>query len=369
VLVLVGGLAAVGSLRSSGTDSVVPASVVGIDVPREVALLGFPYELDDTRTLAGDDRLELDEGQAVTLVGTELGSGSATLLRDGQPVARVRTGDPQSAPLPIGGPETLRVRLDGAPDGARAGVAVYEATGELAPGVDNGQAVFRESYAGQPLLGAAFSAPGESSVELTADGAGLMRFVGYCDGPDDLFLTVEVDGEPALALGCGGARRDATAGTSGTVPGLGDGPHEVSAFLTHDGEGQAVEADDVTLGLGVYREVYAAEQMGQGVPAQVEYAGRTWRFDHGSGRSTGLTEPVVWSPDASESDQLLAYVVRGRMVGISWKGDLGRGGGDTVDADSTVSGIAGVLVGGDSYQVTVDGDGSARSALLVYRPE
>ena len=33
--------------------------------------------------LTGVDTVEIDEGQAVTLVGSDLGSGSATLLREG----------------------------------------------------------------------------------------------------------------------------------------------------------------------------------------------------------------------------------------------------------------------------------------------
>lgn len=368
-LVLVAGAALVVALPGRG--SLEPASVAGVDVPRTIAVLDFPYELADTMEVGSGDRVEVGEQQAVTLVGTGLGDGSATLLRDGDPVARVLAGEPVAAPLPVEGVEELEVRLDGTPGDARVGVATYEGTGQLAPGVSNGATVFRETYAGQPLLGAAFADDGASSVDFTAQSASVMRFVGYCVTPEpDLFLTVEVDGESGFAIGCGDtARRDATTGSSAVLDRLGAGPHDVHVFLTRDGDGPEVEADEVTLGVGVYAEQRGPRVPGYGrVASRVESDGRVWSLDQlGSGSLDAPGEIHSWDW-AVPYDRLVAYVATGERIQVSYDGDLDRGTLGGASGGRLIGSVAGPLPRGDTYVLRFAGPDRAEGTLLFYRP-
>lgn len=360
-LALVGGVAAVSSLRSPGTPQ--PASVVGVDVPETIDVLGFPYVLDDTASLGDDDRHALSEvrgERAITLVGSGLGDGSATLLSDGEPVARVRSGDELAAPVPVG--ETrplLEVRYDGTPSDARAGIAVYEATGELASGVSNGRAVFRETYAGQPLLGAAFSEAGGSSVTFRAGAARIARIALYCDGPGGLWVGVEVDGRPAVGSSCGADGSDATTGTSVTLDDLGPGEHEVAVRLTRGPRGPAVEDDGVTIGAGLYAvELSPTRLFGSTLEHRIEHAGRTWVSDSAD------TSPLTI--ETATEDLLLGAVSRG-SVRLAWSGALGLGGSDgLIGGSGGGSLLAGVLLAGDTYEVRATG---SDARILTYRPE
>ena len=104
----------------------------------------FPYELDQTATFRGNrDTIKLtgdddDPGRAVAFYATGLGSGSATLLSDGEAISRATGDEDAELPVPVSSADaTLKVQLDGVPAGARTGVAVYTATGELAEGISN----------------------------------------------------------------------------------------------------------------------------------------------------------------------------------------------------------------------------------------
>jgi len=262
-------------------------------------------------------------------------------------------GDQQvAAPYPVAdSAPDLRVRFDETDAGARAGVAVYESTGELAPGVDNGDAVFRDEYAGEPLLGAAFAEPGESSVDFRSQGADAMRFALYCDGPEDLMINVDIDGEPGVAFGCGDRGPDAAAGTSAVLDEMGRGTHDLHVYLTRQGDDETpVDVDGVTVGGGVYADGDA-----------VEYAGRTWLPD-------GVLRPGDGSVDVdtADGDRLLGASGRGEL-GLSWKGGLVDGASDGfVGGSGPGSTLSGILLAGDVYRVSATGP-DAR--VLVYRPE
>lgn len=353
VLVVVAGVAAAGTLRGPGEIAPADRVVAGVDVPGRIDVVGFPYRLTDLTDLT-DGKVDLDEAdhdQAVVLAASGLGTGSATLYADGKPVARVRGGEQVAAPYPLDDTAPhLRVRFDGAGAGARAGVAVYEATGAVAPGVDNGDVVFRDEYAGEPLLGAAFAEPGESSVDFESRGAEAMRFVLYCDGPEDLMVNVDIDGAPGVSFGCGDRGPDAAAGTSAVLDEMGLGTHDLHVYLTRGSDETPVDVDGVTVGGGVYPAGGA-----------VEYAGRTWvpteTFRPGGGSV---------SVDTADGDRLLGASGRGEL-GLTWSGDLADGGSDGfIGGRGPGSMLAGVLLAGDRYRVDATGP-DAR--VLVYRPE
>lgn len=369
VLVLVAGVATAVGLRSP--DALEPASVVGVDVPRDLTVSGFPYSLADTEELDGAERLKLeksDEWRAVTLVARGLGSGSATLYSNGEAVARVRGDERSAAPVWVGDEGTaLRVRLDGAAEGAQTGLAVYEATGQLAPGVANADrtSVFRDTVAGSPLIAAAFAEPGSDDLDLEVTGdVRQMRFVFQCVAADDVYVNMTVDGKDYSASSCGDRSRDAGAGSSVTYEQEAPGrDHLIHVFLTQGPDGEPVEdLTKIEFGLGIY-ELPDGERdvLGNQVSSRVEYQGRTFVLDE-----------VVDAPatiDTSSGDVLLGFAATGAdAVSASWTSELlGDEFGSVSLGDGGSTSSAGLLLAGDTYDVRLKG-GVTEGALLVYRP-
>jgi hypothetical protein len=260
----------------------------------------------------------------------------------------------------------LRVRLDGAAEGARAGVAVYEATGELAPGVANADqtSVFRYEVAGDPLIQGAFVEPGQDEIRLEAWGpAHDMSYVFYCAGDDDLWINVDVDGQGPLASSCGDARRDAGTGSWGMTEGSTHArDHDVRVYLTDGAEGPEVAPDGVEFGVGIYLRSALDEQLaGQRVPARVEQHGRTWEL-------AGIAGPEA-TVDTTEGDVLLGFAARGSDANVTWSSRLmGRTNGSATLGGGGFTASAGLLLAGDRYAVRVNGD-VTDAQLVIYRPE
>ena len=370
VAVAVAGIAGLSSLRSPSTIEPAGPVVVGIDVPGQVSVVGFPYDLERTETLAPDDVVKVsgaNQHQAVSLVARDLGSGSATLLVDGEAVARARS-DEVVPPVPVGPGQRLRVRLDDAGTQARTGVAVYESTGELASGVDNGTAVFRDSVADAPLLTAAFAPDGESEVSVSFVGRlSAARFASYCTTQEKgLWIHVEVDDDGPMSSTCRTTDvRDAGTSWSSFEDAGGEAPHTVRAYVTRGDDGPEVSGADVELGIGVYDQPADVRVVdGMTVDRTVEYAGRTWELIH-------VDDDGAARLEVRGSDRLLGLVASGDMVRVRWDGALTHGGSAFLSSSRGPARVsAGVLLGGDSYDVrVVDSDGErAPGSLLVYRP-
>jgi hypothetical protein len=373
---VVAAVATVGTL--GGPETVEPAgpTVIGIDVPQEVTIGGFPYAVSDTAVFpSARPRLRIDEtdaDRAVSLVASDLGGGSATLYADGEPIARARGDQELAAPVPTGA-TTLRVRFVGVPDGARAGLAVYDATGELAPGLDNGTVVFRDTIGGDRLLDAAFSEPGESeaSVRFTA-AFDDVRFAEYCTTDErGLWLNVEIDNQGPISGPCNSGTKDPGTSSS-SFSGSKVVGRTVRAYLTRGADGPEVSSDSSTVGVAVYEEPAGERQvLGMRVASTVEYAGRLWRLDRTIDKQAG-DDAVRATVDTDDGDRLIGVVGRGEMVGARWTGRLDSGTSSFLNATTGAgSAIDGVLLAGDRYQVTLDSEDGAdfQGVLLVYRPE
>jgi hypothetical protein len=369
IVVLVAAVAVTGALH--GPRTVEPAGrVVGVDVPSSIDVLGFPYDLESTES---DSSVKLDGGateRAVSLVGHDLGSGSATLFSDGTAVARVRGDEQVAAAYPVGvGGVDLTVHLDGTPDGAEAGLAIYAATGQLATGVDNGHAVFRSSVAGNRLITAAFADPGSPEVSLGFRGRlDRTSLAAHCVTSDDhLWLNVTVDGTRFMGGSCATDSGADAGTTSYTSDRTSPGSHHVEAYLTAGDGGPRLASFDGTIGIAAYAEEAPAEHShGADVDRTVEYAGRTWTLDR-------VEDADRASVDTRSGDLLLAFLGAGDQAWTTWRGDLSRGTSDSVgggDAGSTGFLTSGVLLAGDRYDVRLHTTGAnAGGALLVYRPE
>ena len=362
-------------------DRVEPAAeVAGVRVPRHVTVTGFPYRLSGTAALegAGDNRrMHLGAGpeRVVSLVADGLGSGSATLYADGEPVARAHGDHDVELPTPVGTfATTLRVRLDDAPRAARVGLAVYDTTGALAPGVSNGHAVFRTTVAGDRLLAGAFSDPGAGEVTVRFTGAlSDVRFSDYCStATGGLWYGLTLDGRDLGSGDCvGNDPRDA--GTSSSVySGRRVREHVLRATFTRGSKGPRVSPPDGVLGLGVYRLAAAGRDvLGLDVSRTLEQFGRTWQLERVIPQPAGSRGRLSTTIATGDSDRLVGLVGRGATVGLVWKGRLTDGTSAYLGARTgTASTTDSLLLSGDRYRVTVDSTGGSPfdGAILVYRP-
>lgn len=372
---VVAATATVGVLRSPATPEPAGPTLEDVQVPQRIDIHGFPYELTQTQRAGADGTVTLDtppEGPAgVRLVATGLGSGQATLWSGSYPVARVR-GEEQVSPVTDGAaPSALRVEFEDTPGSARAEVAIYEPTAELAPGISSGSVVFRQQYGGHELVAAAFGEGGdEARVDVPASIAGLTTSA-YChSGTTGLWLHgVGDDG----ALRCGDLDTGNDPGP--TNEGFPDRPRigdaTAGVYVTTGKDGPRATDVDVTFGVALYRETVAPTQViGAQVPTVLEQHGRTWRLD----------DVISWDGsesyevDTSDGDALVAATTIGTTSEfLSWRG-APDGGWIGRSENGAVSESAGtmygpVLLAGDhTVQLHLEGP-DPQGRLLVYRPE
>lgn len=365
-----------------GDREVQPAgpAVVGIDVPQQITVQGFPYELTTTPDLSADPETtlaEADEDRAVSLVARDLGTGSATLFVNDEAVARVRGDEELAAPVPVYDiASTLRVRLDGASEGARVGLAVYAETGALAPGVDNGQVVFPDLPPTRDLLAGAFSEPGESASVTVEAALGELRFTDYCrTGTAGLVVHLSVDGEETTQGPCDVGERESLLASSGTSSFTDGGPvreHVVRAYVTRGADGPEVADPDTEVGLGVYRLPAQRRVLGMGVDETVTWDSRTWVLDRVVDQPEA-GRPIHETIGTEDGDLLVGFASRGGTIAASWTGELTKGSSgfiDSTDAGTASSSLSGVLLAGETFRVDLErmDGGPFEGALLVYRP-
>lgn len=364
-LVMIGAVAGFASLGSSpGPEPADNTTVIGVDVPERIELLGVPYRLTGSEPMDVSFAWGDWKPHAVILVASGLGTGTATLFAQGEPVARLRAGERVAPAVLVEGAANLYVRFDGAGSHAKAGIAIYTATGEQASGVTDGVAVFRDRVAAGQLLDAAFS-DGTSAAATIRFNERLdrVRIAEYCRTDDPgLWVNVAVDGERFLYGECG-RESDPDPGTGGAtwdVPT--SGWHTAEVYVTRGEDGPRVPDADAVVGLGAYPVVRTDD----GDAATLEQDGRTWLLER-------VVDADRVTIDTSGGDRLLGYTGRRGQVWVTWRGALddGRSGTSSTSAGlGAGSATAGVLLAGDSYDVRLHTRGEGASGrILVYRPE
>jgi hypothetical protein len=381
---VVGGVAGVATFQAPREPEAADSTVVGVAVPEEVAIHGFPYEFAEDATLDGGNALQLgssEEARAVSLVANGLGPGSATLYLDDTAVARAFDGERVAVPVPVPDSDVapeVRVELHDAPSSARAGVAIYEATGELAPGASNGDVVFRETIAGARLIAASFSAEGEAKAIVSFEAPeSNITFMGFCRTEEaDLWYLIGTVGGYSTSE-CGGAPNpDAVASIRTHIWAEGPGPstsytpgstYEVKAAVTRGNTFEAVEDADAQLGVAVYGGGDTVSIGGTDVDILVEHQGRTWRLDEELSR--GDRDQLRLTAD---TDLLLGFIGGRGDQQVIWDGGLTNGDLRIKNRSWTPELVhpEALLLRGDTYDVKLVSDnGPVRSSLLVYRPE
>jgi len=362
VLVVATGTTAL--VRGSADPEPAGPSLKDVSVPQRIEVLGTPYRLTGTERVAADGSIDTPAGgddRFVTLVATGLGSGEATLWSDYWPIARVRGDQQLAAPAPAG--DDLRVELDGAPRSARAEVAIYEPTGEPAPGVAADGVVFAERYDDRELVDARFATAGaEATVDVPAD-ADDLTVSAYCHSEtDNLWLHQSgTDGGFPCA--------DLATVTPEALLRPQPGERTLGVYVTQGRNGARATGVDVTFGVALYRQAVAPTTvLGEDVRTVVDFNGRTWRLDEvlDSG-------PSEYEVDTSDGDVYLGvvYVRATEMLMTSPSAPEGGWGGfregDGRQGPGTT--YPGILFAGDrTVDLNLRGP-DADTRLLVYRPE
>ncbi|CAN5244908.1 hypothetical protein BH09ACT12_BH09ACT12_19000 [soil metagenome] len=199
VLAVVGGVAL---LTNSSDRAIAPATVVGVSAPGTMEALGFSYDLVDT--VDGEDgkvSVELEASDEPRLVSwATSGADGEVVVRSDEadgPVVHTTDDFGDYVYVPADSDTEVTVRAaQGDP-----GVAVY-ALGEGRPeGYTKGGVTFRQSTATGELAGAAMGDPGQVDVSFDAQapvGSVGVSYAAFClNGPDEVFLELEVGGEPA----------------------------------------------------------------------------------------------------------------------------------------------------------------------------
>ncbi|MDO9456178.1 hypothetical protein [Nocardioides sp.] len=344
VVAVVGAVSLLPGDDAAGPDAAAP-SVFGVDVPREIDSLGFPYDYQDHSAGEGRTTLELGDSDRPRLIswGTStadrvevaVGEGDAPQVFDGSDFTDwtyLAPGDAVEV--------TARVA-----DGSVA-LAVYT-LGEGRPdGVTADGVTFRATRAGSPLLGATIGEPGQNDIVVEpTERADRVFYAYYCaGGPADAWVTVET--------GSGGFAQGACDGSVPVDPaalgGIGSRvlPEEsmtTRLYVTDGEDGPRVESDTLRIGLGVYADP-AGRDVGDGVrlAGTVEHGGHTWRLVDTVVPALDPDGAVVQVPDREERMIALVTSLRTRQTLVSYAvdGDQSSGtqsvGGGTFTVDLPV---------------------------------
>lgn len=351
--------------------------VAGHVVPREVRILDFPYRFETSaESEPGEGHVELDlpasgAARAVTVAVDDLPPGSTAALRlDGVLLARVVGPSRLDDPFPIGDDGTLTLTVTGGSGDTRVGLATYERTADLAPGLadTSGTVVFRDRVAGKPRLGAVFARPGAAEASFTVTGRLTdIDVARHCDsnGAPGVYFVMSIDDGATESGRCRDVDDEDPAG-GGYVSsgGTESGRHEVRIWTTDRLYGEEVVAFPGTvLGAAAYGSSAGTVVRGAEVPEVIERDGRLWQLEDAVGRRHRL--------DDLDGPRVLGMVPGPDGAWLEIREDLGPvRTSDGLAGGAGAHAITDVVWPGRSYElslVDVDGDPAA-GAILVYRP-
>ena len=283
VLAVVAGVA----LLPEGTRQAAPepaTTVVGLTPPAQLSALDFDYDL--TEGIEGDGgrvTVDLPESDLPRLIswGTSGADDRVTITGPAVPEPLIYDVDDFSDFYYVGpgGSEKLTIRSAG----GQPGIAVYTLGDARPAGITTGGVTFREAPAGLVLLGAAVSEPGDSEVTVPAEAMSQGIALSYdCEGGSaDVYLHLDIAGEPSVGSGSGCGQLPIDAATSGraglrTTPGA-----DVTArvYATEGPKGPRVDSSEMRMSLGVYGRTDDKRPAGADgyLTELIEWRGHVWR--------------------------------------------------------------------------------------------
>lgn len=367
-------------------------------LPGEVKALHFTYELADTEMLeVSDDRHQIevptpsDDGYwGVVVRGTGLGSGTATVFVEDEPVVRIK-GDERSGlhPITVGAGEQITVRVTDAPGGGEVALGIYERTSAIErDALSRGTLVFPGTYGGARLLGGEFGDPDDTVVSHSfhADGRPIV-VAPVCLDPTGTFeVSYQIDGQEVGGGGCSDDSLDLSAPDLAISqlwqPDqlLSPGRHRVKLVAARR-DGSTNPPGDVHLGIAVYE---AGEQTDLGamkIDKITEHDGRRWQVD----RVVPISKTRAFSTEVATADRpaLVGYQICGWSVTFHARPrELRRPTDGSTSTDNTGGcsyAVGDQLLAYDTYDVAVEtteedlarggkGHETFDGALVVYRP-
>lgn len=353
--------------------------VAGHVVPREIEILDFPFRfVASAESQRGDATLELelddsDRRRAVAVAVDDLPAGATvTLAEDGALLARVVGPSKLDDPLPVGRDEgTLTLTVSGGSEETRVGLATYERTGELAPGLTDpgGTVVFRDHVADRSLVGGAWVDPATGEASFTVRGRlDEIRVSDYCDSNGArVFYVVAIDDGVFQSGRCddlGTFDEDPAGGGWASSGASTHGVHHVRMWTTdRQFSEKVVPFPGVLAGSAAYDARPGRPVLGEEIPELTEWDGRLFELEAVDGRTHHLE---------ADGPRLVGFVL-GSKDG-TWlriqpeKGPVREGTG--LDGDNGGSSLDTLLWPGQAYDLSlVDLRGEpVDGALLIYRP-
>lgn len=374
VLAVVVGLGV--SRLTSGSDDVEPATprLVGLAVPGTLDSLGYTYAFVDGTEGERTAGLDLPASSTSRLVSWATAGADDQVLVTRSDAATERYdvedfGD--FLRVPTGIDVTVTVRGEG-----QVALAVYEVTDAAPPGVTRDGVTFRESVAGDRLIGAVIGERGDAEVSVAARvPAGTISYRYFCtQAPQGAVIHLEdADGELVVG-GCGEDASFDPGGSRGLSKVASPGRKDVvRLWVTQGKDGPLVESDELVAGLALYPSTPTTQKVGSlAVADLVEHEGRLWRV--AQVRSASLFARRVEVDGTSSPRPLLAVGFAdgvGSTIEVSMMmKDQGSGGLISQGVESGLAPI-GLLSLGDTAFVSVEGGAVPSGALLaiaLYEP-
>ncbi|MER7558523.1 hypothetical protein ABTZ46_16385 [Nocardioides sp. NPDC126508] len=387
-----GAVAAVAAAVIAAAGAIVLAPSVGhlpvAGMPRQVEALHFTYELADAEVLeVGADRHQLDvpapsddRQWGVVVRGADLGTGTATVFIDDEPVLRI-SGDERSALYQIPGPADgdITVKVSGA-SGGKVVLGIYERTGAIeGRALSDDGLVFPATYGGAKLIGGEFGDPDDTTVRYVfRAGDRPVMTAPVCLDPTGTFeVSYQIDGKEFGSGDCDEQWRDPAApdlaiGSLLQPDQLSPGRHTVTAVATRrDGSTTPSEDAALHLGIAVYELGGQTDLGDMKIDEITEHDGRRWQVD----RVIPISKTRAFSTEVATGDQpaLFGYLACGGSASAhATSQELGQRAEGSTAMDST--GGCGYTVGDellayDTYDIALDSATETfDGALVIYRP-
>lgn len=368
---LAGGLAAV--LVIAGLGAVLRpnahrGAIQPAGVPATVAVDGFDYHFDHAETSrSGSHRLVVKlpkstDRRAVMLVGTGLGSGTATLREYDQDVQRLMHDGTEPA-FPIGSDaDQFTLTLAGTPATAQVSLAVYSRT--------PGRPVYRRRIENRTLIGDDTDTNVSTLTYTFTSPGGEVGWATTCHAPGVARpkLRLSIDGKGYAEGACDDASIPEDAGSSAWASWhIPAGRHTATMTVVSGRTTAPADLPGAVLSLGAYT-VDDRDVLGAPVPAVTEEYGRTYAADRTlfTGSTITPTEPILATMIGSSQGMARLAVTGGGEEsgdGDSWdETDAGAG--------SRPWSVEQVLLPGETYQLHMHYGAKARhdGGILLFRP-
>ncbi len=291
-LVVATGLGAVGLQRASSTP---PPVVFGVRAPETLTSLGYTYRSDGrAATFAGRGALKVASASSPRLYSwtTDRPTRVRMVLPNGEIWTSRRTNFTDYVEIPADQSGTLRISV---PQGS-VGLASYTLTDVPPEGYTKDGVTFRQSVAGNPLLGAVIGDPGQvDATTLFTAPQGQVAIRMSCSGlPKGDVVHVSFDGHVQTVGSCQDSQSFDPGTASGVTLPIGHAGRDVtlrvwaSSGVRTSAPLPTGAAPDLRMRVGVYGPLWTRQLAGYRIDEFAEHDGHLWRVHDTASSPEGL---------------------------------------------------------------------------------